>query len=155
MKKGKKKVPKICFVSSSGGHYEEIKQLTPLLEKYNGFFVTEKTDFLYDVPYIMISTGSNDKFVIPKMIIMFLQGLYIWIKEKPDFVISTGALISVPFLVFCKLCRKKMIYIETFARMYDGSKTGKFMYKYADLFLIQWESLHEVYPNAIYGGSIF
>ena len=29
------------------------------------------------------------------------------------------------------------------------------MYKHADLFIIQWESLKEVYPDAVYGGSIY
>ncbi len=54
-----------------------------------------------------------------------------------------------------KLFGKKLIYIESFARVYDGSKTGKLLYKYADLFIVQWESLKEVYPKAIYGGSIY
>ena len=146
---------KICFVSSSGGHYEEIKQLKPLLEKYDGFFVTEKTDFKNDARYFLISTGSNDVLVIFKLLIMFFQSLFIWIKECPDYVVTTGAMICIPFLILCKICRKKIIYIETFARVYDASKTGKFMYKHSDLFIVQWESLKTIYPKAVYGGSIF
>ena len=147
---------KLCFVSSSGGHFEEIKCLTPLLEKgYDGFFVTEDTDFNSNAKYKMISTGSNDVFVFFKLFIMFWHGLYIWIKERPDCVITSGALICLPFWILCRIFRKKFIYIETFARVQGGSKTGKFMYKRADLFIIQWKSLKAVYPDAVYGGSIF
>ena len=32
-----KKNPKICFVSSSGGHWEQLQKLKPLADKYEGF----------------------------------------------------------------------------------------------------------------------
>ena len=41
----KAKKHKICLVSSSGGHWEQLKKLRPLIEKYDGFMVTEKTMF--------------------------------------------------------------------------------------------------------------
>ena len=49
----------------------------------------------------------------------------------------------------------KIIYIETFANSKSKSKTGKIVYKFADLFIVQWESMLELYPNAVYGGWIF
>ena len=45
MKKHHKRKPRICCVSSSGGHWEQLQKLQPLLEKYDGFMVTEKTQF--------------------------------------------------------------------------------------------------------------
>ena len=38
----KKKI-KICFAASSGGHYEQLMMLKPLMEKYDSFVITEKT----------------------------------------------------------------------------------------------------------------
>ena len=38
-----KKIPKLCLVSSSGGHWEQLQKLQPLIDKYDGFLVTEKT----------------------------------------------------------------------------------------------------------------
>lgn len=32
----------LCLVSSSGGNWEQLQTLQPLIEKYNGVFVTEK-----------------------------------------------------------------------------------------------------------------
>ena len=35
------------------------------------------------------------------------------------------------------------------------SKTGSIVYKFADLFIVQWKEMLELYPNAVYGGWIF
>lgn len=50
---------------------------------------------------------------------------------------------------------RKLDYIETFARVYDGAKADKLMYKFVDLFIIQWETLENIYPDAVYAGSIY
>ena len=76
-------------------------------------------------------------------------------REKPKVVVTTGALISFPFCVYGKLMGAKVIYIETFARVNDRSLTGRLVYPIADLFLVQWESLLELYPKAKYVGGIF
>lgn len=34
---------KICFAASSGGHYEQLMMLKPLMNKYDSFILTEKT----------------------------------------------------------------------------------------------------------------
>lgn len=146
---------KICFVASSGGHYAELKNLDSLRKKHDGFYVTEKTSFRCDAKYLLPATGSNDCLVLFKLFWTLLRALAIWVKEKPDLVISTGALICVPFWMLARVFGKKVIFIETYARVNDASKTGKFMYRHADLFIIQWETLRKVYPNAVYGGSIF
>ena len=75
--------------------------------------------------------------------------------EKPDVVISTGTYIALPFMLYCKLHRKKLIYIETFARVTDTTKAGRMMYKFADLFIYQWPELKKYYPKGVYGGSIY
>jgi len=36
---------KLCMISSSGGHYEQLQMLKKLGEKHTLFWITEKTDF--------------------------------------------------------------------------------------------------------------
>ena len=36
---------KLCFAVSSGGHFEQISMLKPLMEKYDSFVVTEETAY--------------------------------------------------------------------------------------------------------------
>lgn len=146
---------KICLISSSGGHYEQLKRLKDLELDNDLIWVTEKTEYSSKADYYLIQTGLKDKWFLPKMIANSIKSIKIWITEKPDYVITTGTMIVIPIALLAKIFRKKLIYIETFARVYDGTKAGKLMYKYADLFIIQWESLQEIYPDAIYGGSIY
>lgn len=146
---------KICLISSSGGHYEQLRMLKKLEDKYDIFWVTEATKYTSNSDYYLMQTGMKDIFWILKMTRNIFKSFNIWIKEKPDIVITTGTMIAIPMCFIAKLFGKKFIYIETFSRVYNGTRAGKFMYKFADLFIIQWKSLKEVYPNAIYGGSIY
>lgn len=150
-----KKNKKICLTSASGGHFEQLCCLKPLLDKYDGFIVTEKTSASVKADYYVTHTGTGDKNQIFKTIKLFYEVNKILRKEKPDIIITTGTYISLPFMIYAKLHRKKFIYIETFARITNTTKAGKFMYKYADLFIYQWESLKKFYPNGVYGGSIY
>ena len=54
-----------------------------------------------------------------------------------------------------KLNKKKIVYIESFAKVTSPTLSGKFMYKYADQFYVQWPQMKEIYPNAIYLGGIY
>jgi beta-1,4-N-acetylglucosaminyltransferase len=153
--KTKNKFKKICLISSSGGHFEQLKMLTALNGKYRTYWITEKTKYKSKADYFLIQTGSKDIVFPVKMLLNSIKSLFIFIKIRPDYVITTGTMIVIPLAVLAKMFRKKLIYIETFARIYDGTKTGKLMYKYSDLFIVQWKELLDVYPNAIYGGSIY
>lgn len=150
-----KKRNKICLISSSGGHYEQLKMLAPLSKDNDIFWVTEGASYTSDADYYLIQTGSKDKMFPLKMIINLLKSIRIWFIEKPDYVVTTGAMVALPMALIAKFLKKKIIYIETFARVHGGTRSGKLMYKHADLFIIQWESLREVYPNATYGGGIY
>lgn len=148
-------IPKLCLVSSSGGHWEQLQKLKPLIEKYEGFFVTEKTKFEAKSKYLMIQTDLKDKLMIPKMFINGLKAIYIWVREKPDFVITTGTMVAYPFYLLSIICRKKFIFIETFGRADMPTVAGKMMEKHSDLFIVQWESQVKHYKKAIYGGCLY
>lgn len=146
---------KLLLVSSSGGHFEQIKMLKPLEKKYRVISVTEKTLINDNADYYMIQTGQKDKLLWLRFPLNCLKAIKIWFTEKPDVVISTGTMIVLPFVVLAKLTGKKIIFIETFARIHDKTKTGSLLYGHVDLFIVQWKSLLDIYPNATYGGSIY
>ena len=150
---------KICFTASSGGHFEQLMMLKPLMDKYDSFIVTEKTD--YSVMnndrkvYYLGQINRNEKTFIFKMIINSFKSFNIFINEKPDIVISTGALSTIPICILSKVFRKKVIFIESFAKVTSPTLTGKLVYKFADQFYVQWEQLKEYYPDAICKGGIY
>ena len=77
------------------------------------------------------------------------------LSNLDNVVISTGALSVIPMCIIAKVFRRKIIFIESFAKVTSPTMTGKFIYKFADQFYIQWEELRSVYKNAIYKGGIY
>lgn len=155
----KNKKIKIGFVASSGGHYEQLLMLRPLMKKYDSFVVTEKT--IYDTGiegekmYYLKQVNRKEKSFFPRMLINTMRSLKIFWKERPDIIISTGVLATIPICLIAKLGGKKLIYIESFAKVTSPTQTGKLMYRFADQFYVQWESMLEVYPKATYLGGIY
>lgn len=150
---------KICFAASSGGHFEQLMMLKPLMEKYDSFIITEKTDYI-------VGTGTNKIYYVDqinrkellfgvKLIWNILISLRIFFKERPDVVICTGVLAMLPICRIAKFFNKKLIYIESFAKVTSATMSGKYLYKYADQFYVQWESMKEIFPDAKYLGGIY
>ena len=53
-----------------------------------------------------------------------------------------------------KLFGKKIIYIESLAKIDSLSVTGRNVYKFADKFYVQWETLANKYEKAEYIGRL-
>jgi beta-1,4-N-acetylglucosaminyltransferase len=154
-RKKEKRAPRLCLVSSSGGHWEQLQKLQPLIDKYDGFFVTEKTQFEADAKYFMIQTDLKDKLMPIKMLHNALYALIIWVKERPDFIITTGTMITYPFYLLAVIFNKKFVFIETFGRANMPTVAGKRMEKHSDLFIVQWETQKKYYKKAIYVGCLY
>ena len=150
---------KACFVASSGGHWEELMCLRSIAEEHETFYVTEdggqaRDSSLQNV-YRLPQINRRQKDFPWRFLKLMISAGKIMFREKPDVVVTTGALITFPFCLYGKLLGAKVIYIETFARVNDRSLTGRLVYPIADLFLVQWESLLKFYPKAKYVGGIF
>ena len=76
-------------------------------------------------------------------------------KFRPDYIITTGVHTAGPMCCIGKILGSKIIYIETFANMVTKTSTGKLLYPISDKFIVQWESMKKLYPNADFGGWIF
>ena len=157
---------KVMFISSTGGHLDELMQLKSMFKNYDYHIVTEKTKsnlslskkYKNRVNYLIYGsyTTTLNKFTYPfKLLLNTLKSLYLYIKIRPKYIISTGAHTAGPMCLIGHIFGSKIIYIETFANSKSKSKTGRIVYKFADLFIVQWESMLELYPNAVYGGWIF
>lgn len=153
-KNGKSRV-NICLVSSSGGHWEQLRKLQPLIDRYSGFYVTEKTPFVGEGPYLMVQTDLKDKLMPLKMLVNAVRAVRIWMKERPDVVVTTGTMVAYPFYLLAILFRKKFVFIETFGRSNQPTVAGRLMQKHADLFFVQWESQKKFYKKAQYVGCLY
>jgi len=149
---------KICFAASSGGHMVELSRLTGVMEGRESFLITEKSDFrekpfTNNVYYVDQINRKQASFAIC-FIKLILRCLRIIKKEKADCVITTGALMGYAAALAGKLLRKKVIYIESFARIDTASLTGRLIHPIADLFIVQWEEGMRFYKKSVCGGPI-
>ena len=154
---------KVLFIASMGGHLTELMQLKSIFKNYDYKLVTEKHKStislknIYKSKITYLSTGNKDNmfkyiFTAPYNII---KSFIIFIKFKPDVIVTTGAHTCVPMCYIAKIFKKKVIYIESFANIETKTLTGKLVYKIADIFIVQWKSMLKLYPNAKYEGWIF
>lgn len=151
---------KVCLVSSCGGHFMELMQLLPAVVDHDFYIVTEKniasTESLkqYRHYYLLQQERRNAGFIVKFSINIILSFFYL-ILERPDIILTTGAGASYPTCRIGKLLKKKIIYVESFAKLNSSSVTGKMVYQFADYFLVQWEEMKQVYPKAIYHGTVY
>ena len=150
---------KVAWIASSGGHWEELICLQEIARANESFYVTENggqaDDSTLEHIHLVPQINRREKHFLLHLLRLFGIAFRILRSEKPRVVITTGALIAFPFCLLQKLRGGKVVYVESFARVKDASLTGKLVYPFADLFLVQWESMLEVYPKAKYVGGIF
>jgi beta-1,4-N-acetylglucosaminyltransferase len=76
-------------------------------------------------------------------------------ERRPHVILSTGAGPVVPFALLGKLFfGTKVIFVETITRIQKPSMTARIMYRLADDFFFQWESLRTYFPKGQYGGPL-
>ena len=148
---------RICIACSTGGHLVEARELGPVYEKYDHFYFTfsggvanemKKTTRVRSIPNVVRHNPLS-------WIIGAVLSAYIAIFERPDVIISTGAGIAVFFCIFAKLLGAKLIFIESMARIERPTLTARFLYPFADLFLVQWPELMKYFPKAKFLGRLF
>jgi UDP-N-acetylglucosamine:LPS N-acetylglucosamine transferase len=147
---------KLCLACSAGGHLSEMMQLEEFYRKHKHFFLTFRRADSASLAkkervYFVACPRRNPV----KFLLNFFQSLFVFLREKPDVVISTGADVAVSMCYIARLFGRKVIYIESFCRPYKPSVSGRLVYPIANLFIVQWKAVQKFYPKAIYGGSIF
>jgi UDP-N-acetylglucosamine:LPS N-acetylglucosamine transferase len=83
-----------------------------------------------------------------------LQALRILLADRPDVIISAGPGVGAIFSYIAKILGKKVVFIESWARVSSKSASGKLVYPVADLFFVQWPEMLKLYPRAIYAGRL-
>ena len=144
---------KVLFISSTGGHFNELMQLKPMFEKYDYHIITEKDKTkIYFLPY---GTRSKIFSYIIKYFYLCMKTVFLYLKLRPKYIVTTGTHTAGPMCYLGKLFGSKIIYIETFANSNTKTVTGRLIYPIADLFIVQWKEMLKLYPKAVYGGSIY
>lgn len=153
---------KVLFISSTGGHLNELLQLQPLFKYYDSYIITEKTksnkslkNKFSKVYYLVYGTKLHKFTYMFKFTYNTIKSLILYIKIRPKVIVTTGTHTAVPMCYIGKLFRSKIIFIETFANSKTKTVSGRLVYPIADTFIVQWKEMLKLYPKAIYGGWIY
>ena len=145
---------KIGLICNMGGHLTEMLFLMESFKGHEIFFITYEDPRVKQLnfnKYIIENIGKNPY----KMIKAFFKIFKILRKEKPNLIISTGSEIAIPSFFLANITCIKSIYIESWCRVINKSGTGRILYYFADVFLVQWKDLLEKYgKKALYVGGV-
>lgn len=155
------KQKKILLIASIGGHLTQLLQLESLFKNYKYHIVTERSVIAKSLrsqyPMSLLLYGGRNypiRYVF-KFTYNICKSILIFLWNRPDIIITTGAHTAVPMCYVAKLFRKKIIFIESYAKSSSPTLSGRLVYPISDLFVVQWESMKEIYPKAIYGGCVY
>lgn len=154
---------KILFISSTGGHFNELMQLKPLFSKCTYHIVTEtspamehlKQQYGKKLDFLVYGTKKTPIRYVGILFMNCLKSLWIYLKFRPRIVITTGTHTAGPMCCIAKILGSKVVYIETFANRKTKTQAGKLLYYVADVFIVQWEEMLTIYPKAIYLGGVY
>jgi beta-1,4-N-acetylglucosaminyltransferase len=154
----------IYIVSSPGGHLNETLSMVQAFEDCDVYAITLDFPNMKNVSLSRIKAvykmrlrfNYSVKFGLPiTLFLSFFSILRIFLKHRPHMIFSTGSEIAVPAFILGKLLfGATLVYVECFTRIKTLSLTGKVVYPFADLFLVQWKELAERHPKARYQGRL-
>lgn len=147
---------KLLLVCSSGGHLLKAYLLKNWWKRYERIWVTRIDSFsesLLSNEVIIPAYFPENRNIYNFIRNFFLAGTF-FLRHKPDYIFSTGAGVAIPFFFIAKFLGIKTIFMETFILLDKPTVTGKILYKFSDLFIVQNKKLLKKYPKAIFWGSV-
>lgn len=166
----------VFFASNEGGHFAQLMALHSLFDKYETVIVTDNQRANKDIPALKnvkaiefamafadkrneLTKNKEKKLTHSSYLSaykdLFKQCYVIWKKYCPKVIISTGSNIAVPLCFIAKLKGSRFVYIETRAKVYNKTISGKIIEHFADKIIVQWPEMVGVYRGkADYYGTL-
>lgn len=147
---------KICLVASAGGHLTQLLKMIDSWRNYEAIYVSTShvvASKLSQFGKTYIIGECNREHVIESAKVLF-RCLSVAIKERPDYVLSTGAAPGFFLCITAKLFGAKVIWVDSIANVKQLSMSGKLIRPFADLFLTQWPELQDNSKGIEYHGGV-
>ena len=146
---------KILAVASGGGHWKELMLLKSSFEQGSVKYVTTIDGLPQEENFsnfnIVIDANKTKKLAL---IFSFFQIFMVYIKFRPDVIVTTGAASGVAAILFGKIFKAKTIWIDSIANADKLSLSGNLAKSMADIVLTQWEHLADG-KKVLYHGAVF
>ena len=157
----------LLVVLGGGGHTKQLLKLVKQLGmEYDYEYLISTSDILSEkkiefrgkIFRILNPREMKDKNII-KVILKFipstLQLLAALFQSKARYILAAGPSLSLHVAFLGKfIFGKKIIFLESWSRVYTKSLAGKLTYPFADIFFVQWREELKNYPKAVYAGRL-
>ena len=136
---------KVLLICSGGGHFREMEILLEQFPSEHTYIIASNRKFIESNPRV----SANIYLVNPHnslylYLLNMISSLYIVLRYRPNISISTGAGICIFPLIFSKMLGIRSIYVESFCKINELSRTGKFVLNLVDEFYVHHASLRKL-----------
>lgn len=143
---------KVLAVASGGGHMIQLLRLMPSLEQRNLYFVTTIKGAVENKKLFIVKDASRNNIV--GLLYLLMQIVYIVLRVRPNYIITTGAAPGYLALRVGKIFGAKTMWIDSIANSEELSLSGQMALKTADVCLTQWPELVSKYKGLQYKGAV-
>ncbi len=139
----------VVLAASLGGHLELLDALRPAFGERPRHWVTSpgsRADAL--------RAAGEQVSTLPRMdranpsVANLRAGIGLARALHPRLVVTSGAGVVLPFCLAARALGARIVFVETMARVDDGSLTGRALARVAQRVFVQWPELQRVYPSA-------
>ena len=152
----KRKDIKICLAVSAGGHASQLLKLESCWRGRDCFSVTTSRaveEQLAKFGRVYVVSESNRTRPVTTLRVL-ASCVRIVLKEKPDFVISTGAAVGCIAGFVAKLTGARIVWVDSIANVDKLSLSARLIRPFADLVLTQWPDVALKYKSVEYVGHV-
>ncbi len=134
---------RVLAIASGGGHWVELIRLRAAFAGHDVAYATVSDAYRHDVPsearfHVIPDVTRWDRLGLVRCAARVLAVLA---RERPDVVVSTGALPGFFGVVLAKSLGARTVWVDSIANVEELSMSGKKVGPFADLWLTQWAEL--------------
>lgn len=136
---------KVLLISSSGGHWIQLRRLRPAFDGWSRVYACTNTGYRSTIDRDEHFFGVPEATRWNKLRLLHQAVIVLWIvlRTYPEVVVSTGASPGFFAMLFGRLLRKKTIWVDSIANVDELSLSGRQARRFADLWLTQWQHLEQ------------
>ena len=134
---------RVLFVSSSGGHWVQLRRLRPAFDGWTRDYACTNKGYrsTIDPEERFFGVPEASRWNKLRLVYQALTVLWVVLRTRPEVVVSTGASPGFFAMLFGRVLRKKTIWVDSIANVDELSLSGRQARRFADLWLTQWEHL--------------
>jgi hypothetical protein len=150
-----KKAKRALAVASGGGHWVQLRRVVKAFDGCDLAFITVNEAYRDEVErghvYIVNDATRWNPFGV---LLLVPRIMWIVLRERPDFVISTGAAPGCVAIILGRCLGSRTIWIDSIANVEKISLSAALVRRFTHLWLTQWAHLaREGGPE--YAGKVF